>query len=131
MAVSDAILINPGGLTPEQRIVVERHPAVGESICAPLKSLRPMLPIIRHHHERFDGTGYPDGLEGEAIPLAARVLQAADIFDALSTSRSYRGALSVADALAVMQHEAGIGWRDPHLFAEFARLVECGELTGR
>jgi cyclic di-GMP phosphodiesterase len=128
VAVSATIFTNPGPLTPEERIIVERHPVVGETICAPLKSFQPLLPIIRHHHERFDGSGYPDGLQGEAIPLGARVLQAADIFDALSTARSYRGRLSVAEALEIMNRETEKGWRDPYLFAEFSRLVECGEI---
>jgi putative two-component system response regulator len=131
VAVSGTILTNPGPLTPEERILVECHPVVGERICAPLKSLRSLLPIIRHHHEKFDGTGYPDGLSGEAIPFAARVLQAADIFDALSTARSYRGALSDSAAVEIMVREARQGWRDPHLFAEFGRMVGCGELIGQ
>ena len=131
VAVSGTIFSNPGPLTPQERILVESHPVVGERICAPLKSLRPLLPIIRHHHEKFDGTGYPDGLSGEAIPFAARVLQAADIFDALSTARSYRGALPGNLAIQIMEREARQGWRDPRLVAEFRKLVELGELITR
>jgi putative two-component system response regulator len=83
----DAILLKPGPLTAAEREVVRKHPIVGEEICQPLRSLRSVLPIIRHHHERWNGSGYPDGLRGEAIPLTARILQVADVFDALTSDR--------------------------------------------
>src|SRR5947209_16126988 len=88
-----------GTLTVEEIKIVRQHPAVGVSICAPLKSLRRILPGIRHHHERMDGSGYPDGLTGDEIPLMARILQIADIYDALVTDRPYRDALSSENAL--------------------------------
>jgi putative two-component system response regulator len=93
VAVPDHILLKPGPLTAEERKVIEQHPVVGERICAPLKSFRLVLPIIRHHHERLDGSGYPDGLKGERIPLLARLLTTVDIYDALTTDRPYRPAL--------------------------------------
>ena len=83
----DAILLKPGPLTAAEREVVRKHPIVGEEICQPLPSLGSVLPIIRHHHERWNGSGYPDGLRGEAIPLTARILQVADVFDALTSDR--------------------------------------------
>ena len=79
VAVPDAILLKPGRLTPEEWKLVQEHPVVGERICEPLKSFRLVLPIIRHHHEKLDGSGYPDGLRGEAIPITARVLQIVDV----------------------------------------------------
>ena len=93
VAVPEHILLKPGRLTEKERKIMEQHPVIGERICAPLKSFRLVLPIIRHHHERLDGSGYPDGLKGDQIPLTARILSAVDIFDALTTDRPYRKAL--------------------------------------
>jgi putative two-component system response regulator len=90
IAVPDSILLKPGRLTEEEWALIYEHPVVGERICAPLKSFRLVLPIIRHHHEKFDGSGYPDKLRGEAIPVAARVLQIVDVYDALTTDRRTR-----------------------------------------
>jgi putative two-component system response regulator len=124
VAVPDAILLKRGPLEePEWRIMRE-HPAAGERICAPLKSFRLVLPIIRSHHEKFDGSGYPDGLCGEQIPVTARVLQLADVFDALTTERPYKPAQPPAAALRVMAAEVARGWWDPRLFGEFRRLME-------
>lgn len=126
VAVPDNILLKPGPLTPDERRVMEQHTVVGERICTPLKSFRPVLPIIRHHHERQDGTGYPDGLRGEQIPLVARVLQTVDLFDALTTDRPYRKALPQAEALNLMRSEAERGWWDRRLIEEFAGLLAAG-----
>src|ERR1700693_2096162 len=105
IAVPDAILLKPGKLTPEEWMLIYEHPVVGERICEPLKSFRLVLPIIRHHHEKFDGSGYPDRLRGEAIPVTARVLQIVDVYDALTTERPYKHAFSIADALQTMKQE--------------------------
>ncbi len=123
IAVPDAILLKPGRLTAAEWSLIKEHPVVGERICAPLKSFRFVLPIIRHHHEKFDGTGYPDGLRGEAIPVTARVLQVVDVYDALTTDRPYKKAFSVTDALQTMKEEVAKGWWDPHIFDQFERLV--------
>ena len=123
VAVPDAVLLKPGKLTEEEWAVIRQHPVVGERICAPLKSFRLVLPIIRHHHEKYDSSGYPDGLRGEGIPIAARVLQIVDVFDALTTERPYKKAFSTVEALDTMKQEVAKGWWDPKIFAEFDRLV--------
>jgi putative two-component system response regulator len=99
---------------------------VGERICAPLKSFRLVLPIIRHHHEKLDGSGYPDGLRGSAIPVTARVLQIVDVYDALTTVRPYKRAFSIPEALQTMKEEVAKGWWDPQIFDQFERLVKSG-----
>lgn len=124
VAVPDTILLKPARLTAAEKKIMQRHPVVGERICSPLKSFQLVLPIIRHHHEKMNGTGYPDKLKGEEIPLTARVLQIVDVYDALTTSRPYKPALTVEEALAVIKKEVKKGWWDPHVFAEFERLIE-------
>src|ERR1700735_236927 len=126
IAVPDAILLKRGRLTPDEWTIIREHSAVGERICAPLKSFRFVLPIIRHHHEKLDGSGYPDGLRGEAIPVAARVLQIVDVYDALTTDRPYKKAFSITDALQTMKEEVSQGWWDPHIFDQFESLIRTG-----
>jgi putative two-component system response regulator len=123
VAVPDAILLKPGRLTEEEWQVIRQHPVVGERICAPLKSFRLVLPIIRHHHEKYNGSGYPDGLRAEEIPTGARILQIVDVFDALTTERPYKKALSVPEALGIMREEVGKGWWDPKIFDQFEQLA--------
>jgi len=127
VAVPDEILLKPGALNAEETEVIRQHPAIGEDICAPLKSLRRILPVIRHHHERMDGSGYPDGLCGHEIPLMARIVQIADIYDALITHRPYRDALSLEDALETLNREAGYGWLDSSLVWKFSQICRCRE----
>jgi putative two-component system response regulator len=122
VGIPDSILFKPGKLTADEWKVMRSHPARGEEICRPLQSLKPVLPIIRHHHEKWDGTGYPDGLRGEQIPLLARILQVADIYDALTSPRPYKPAYLPARALDVMAEETEKGWRDPRIFNLFAKL---------
>jgi hypothetical protein len=98
------------------------HPARGQEICQHLRSLNPVLPIIRYHHERWDGTGYPDGLRGKQIPLLARVLQIADIYDALTSPRPYKRAYDVKQALRIIEKETEQGWRDPEIVTLFFQL---------
>jgi putative two-component system response regulator len=123
IVVPDAILLKPGPLTAEEILIMRKHPVVGEKICSPLKSMKLVLPIIRHHHEKRDGSGYPDGLRGEEIPLAARILQLADVYDALTTDRPYRKAISSEAALALMDTESGLGWWDRSFFGEFREMI--------
>ena len=123
VTVPEHILLKPARLTPAERKIMEQHPLVGERICRPLKSFQLVLPIIRHHHEKLDGSGYPDGLKGEEVPLAARVLQITDVYDALTTVRPYKRALSPAEALDTMEDEVKKGWWDADVFTAFRELV--------
>jgi putative two-component system response regulator len=123
LAVPEHILLKPGPLTPEERKIMEQHTIAGERICAPLRSFRNVLPIIRHHHEKWDGSGYPDGLKGDQIPLTARILQITDIYDALTTDRPYRKALSQEKAFAIMRDEVKRGWWDGSILDEFEAVA--------
>ncbi len=127
IGIPDAILLKPGGLSEAERARMCEHPVIGERICLPLRLLKRVLPIIRHHHERWDGSGYPDGLAGEAIPLTARILQVVDIFDALRTVRPYKPALSLTTACDALRDEVARGWRDPGVVGPFIELVELPE----
>ena len=124
VAVPDSILLKPARLTRTEQVILRRHPVVGERICAPLKSFQLVLPIIRHHHEKMNGSGYPDGLKGDQIPLTARVLQIVDVYDALTTERPYKRALSIEEALRMMRKEIKKGWWDSKVFDAFERMVK-------
>lgn len=122
ISIPDSILLGTGKLTADQCKVMELHTIRGVEICKPMKSLAPVLPIIRSHHERWDGSGYPDRLEGEAVPLLARILQVVDIFDALTTKRSYKAAFTKEHAMEILKEEAAKGWRDPELVSLFVGM---------
>ena len=98
MGLSETVLKKPAALTREESEEIRRHPILGEEICRPLKSLKDIIPGIRHHHERWDGTGFPDNLAGDAIPLMARILSILDAFDAMVSIRPYRGKRSIEQA---------------------------------
>jgi putative two-component system response regulator len=127
IAVPENILLKAGPLDPEETRIMREHPVIGEKMCAPLKSLRRVLPVIRHHHEKMDGSGYPDGLRGEAVPLKARILQVVDIYDALTTDRPYRGALPPEQALGILFGEADNGWLDASVVWKFSQVCRNGE----
>ena len=107
LAVSNAILEKPGPLTEEEWAVVKRHSDVGARMIEPIEVLSGVVPVVRHHHERYDGTGYPGGLEGEEIPLAARIVAAVDAFDVMLRGRPYRQRHTQAEALEQLSCEAG------------------------
>lgn len=124
------ILNKPGALTEEEFALIRLHPAMGQQICSPLKALQEVGDIIRHHHEKLDGSGYPDGLKGDQVSQNARIVAIADIFDALTTERSYRPALTVEKALDIMKEEAAQGKLDSYLLAEFeAMLFDLGVIN--
>jgi len=124
IAVPDAVLLKPGRLTEAEWQTMRSHVEIGVSICAPLRTLRPVLPIIRHHHEHGDGSGYPDALKDEQIPTLARVFQVVDVFDALTNDRPYRRALPVEQALALQRKETSRGWWDGELFEAFSAMLD-------
>lgn len=124
IAVPDEILKKGSDLTPEQWAVMKLHPVTGENICRPLHSLSLVLPIIRHHHEHSDGSGYPDGLTGSEIPVLPRVLQVVDVYDALRTARSYKPSLTHDLAAQTMREEAERGLWDAELVAEYFSMLE-------
>jgi putative two-component system response regulator len=123
VAVPESNLLKPGRLTPEERKIMEQHPIVGERICAPLHSFRQVLPIIRHHHEKLDDSGYPDGLKGDAIPITARIMTTVDVYDSLTTDRPYRPALSSEQAFSIIHEEVRRGWWDAPLVEELRKLI--------
>ena len=124
IAVPDEILKKGSDLTPAEWAVMKLHPITGENICKPLHSLRLVLPIIRHHHEHSDGSGYPDGLIGPEIPVLPRVLQVVDVYDALRTARPYKDPLSHELAAQTMREEAARGLWDRELVAEYFSMLE-------
>ncbi len=123
IAIPDSILEKTGPLTPRERAFFHQHPRVGCDICAPLKPLAPVLPIIRHHKEHFDGTGYPDGLRGDEIPLKAQIVGIVDVYSALTNDRPFRRAKSQTEAVEIMQHRAAQGIHDPYLISQFCELI--------
>jgi cyclic di-GMP phosphodiesterase len=124
IAVPDEILKKGANLNSEEWAIMRRHPLTGENICRPLKSLRLVLPIIRSHHEHFNGTGYPDHLEGREIPLLARILQVVDVYDALTTTRPYKPALAHDHAADTMRDEARAGFWDPEMVDNFLSMLD-------
>jgi putative two-component system response regulator len=117
-------LQKPGKLTTEEYEIVKLHPSIGWDICKPLKTMLPLLDLIRGHHERLDGRGYPDGLKGDQISVPLRCLSIADVYDALTSDRAYRRALPRAQALKIMREEATLGMWDPRLIDSLSDLLE-------
>jgi HD-GYP domain-containing protein (c-di-GMP phosphodiesterase class II) len=122
VAIPDGILFKPGALDAAERAVMERHPVIGEDIIRDIAFLAPARPLIRHHHERWDGTGYPDGLAGEAIPPQARVFALADALDALTSDRPYRAAVSIDEAREEIV--SSVGQFDPAVLDAFATIPD-------
>jgi putative two-component system response regulator len=131
IGVPDAVLLKPGRLTPIEFEVIKRHTTEGDRLCGSLRTLKLVRPIVRSHHERFDGSGYPDGLMGDACPLLAQIVGIVDVYDALTTDRPYRSALAPATAVAEIESEADRGWRRPDLVRAFVELYRSGQLGQR
>lgn len=126
IGIPDDVLLKPGPLTSEERAVMQRHTIIGEALCGNLRVLRPIRPIVRHHHERCDGSGYPDGLAGDAIPLLAQLIAIVDVYDALTSNRVYRAATTSGAALSELRAEAKRGWHRADLVDAFGELVARG-----
>ena len=105
VGIPDAVLLKPGPLTAEEMDLMKRHPEIGENLCAPLQSLRHVRAIVRSHHERLDGSGYPDGLRGDAVPVLAQLVGIVDVYDALTSRRPYRDALAPGEAARQLRQE--------------------------
>jgi putative two-component system response regulator len=127
IGVRDAILTKPGPLTRAEWADMRLHPLIGERICEPLAVSRAFGPIVRNHHERWDGRGYPDGLRAEDIPIGARIVGVVDAFDAMIHARPYRAPRSVDQALAELRRGSGAQF-DPALVPVFIRLIRDGEV---
>lgn len=123
VGIPDAVLLKKGTFTPEEREIINQHVLIGEKICQPLRTMRGVIPIIKYHHERWDGTGYPEGLMGDEIPYLAQVFQIIDIYDALTNERPYKQAYSSEEALKIMREETDKGWRNPQLMEQFAEFI--------
>ena len=124
VAVPDAVLLKPAALTPAEFEQMKLHTVVGDRICRELRLLYKVRPIIRHHHERLDGSGYPDGLRGSAIPLLAQIMSVVDVFDALTVVRPYRQPMTAARAFEELEQEVRRGWRDAILVREFIAIQQ-------
>jgi len=123
LGIPDAILLKPAKLNEQEWALMKEHTNIGADLCGSLRSMQHTQAIIRHHHEKWDGSGYPHGLSGEQIPLLARVFQIVDVFDALTSARPYKPAWTVDKAIAMMQEETARGFWDPKLTAVFADIV--------
>lgn len=123
MGIPEAILQKADILTPEEKDILSWHPAYGYDLLSPIQFLKRALDIPRHHHERWDGSGYPDGLKGEQIPLSARIFAVVDVYDALTSPRPYREAWSHADALALIRDQSGVHF-DPVVVRYFLSFIE-------
>jgi putative two-component system response regulator len=128
VGVPDAILLKPARLTPAEYGVMKDHAIIGDRLCGELRSLRSVRPIVRHHHERLDGSGYPDGLQGDRIPLLAQIMAIVDVYDALTTSRPYKAAVSADRAFEELAVEAKRGWHRQDLVDAFVGLGRRGVL---
>lgn len=124
VGIKDSVLNKPGKLTPEELAHIRTHPSKGYEICKNLRSFQNYLPLIRSHHERYDGRGYPDGLEGDNIPILARVCAITDTFDAMTTDRSYRTGIAPVDAVAIMEKEIHSGQWDSKILKKFIDIVK-------
>jgi putative two-component system response regulator len=123
IAVPDGILLKPGPLDAIEQERIRAHPGAGSDLVLGLRSMELVRPIMRHHHEKWDGSGYPDGLKGEAIPLGARIISVVDVFDALHTDRPYKSALSRSDTVSLLIRETDAGYWDPRIVDTFLDVL--------
>ncbi len=123
LGIPDSILLKNGPLSDDEWVIMRQHTIIGAELLQTLKSMNLTLPIVRNHHERWDGGGYPDGLKGEDIPLLARIFQIADIYDALASERPYKKAFSTEKIISILDEETQKGWRDPTVVAVFRAIL--------
>jgi putative two-component system response regulator len=123
IAVPDGILLKPGPLDPVEQERIRAHPGAGSDLVLGLRSMELVRPIMRHHHEKWDGSGYPDGLKGAAIPLGARIISVVDVFDALHTERPYKAALPRSEAVSLLIRETDAGYWDPKVVETFLEIL--------
>ncbi|HEY9739420.1 MAG TPA: two-component system response regulator [Coleofasciculaceae cyanobacterium] len=129
VGIPDAVLLKKGKFTPEEREIMNQHVMIGEKICMPLRTMRGVIPIIRYHHERWDGSGYPEGLVGDEIPYIAQIFQIIDIYDALTSERPYKRAFTPTEALDIIAQETEKGWRNPKLVEQFTEFVKSTQMV--
>jgi putative two-component system response regulator len=128
IAISDLILNKPGRLSPEEYEHMKSHSSVGSDLLRPMRTLERVFPLVRHHHERLDGSGYPDRIGGKEIPLLVRITSVVDIFDALHTKRAYKEAFPVEKCLTILREEAAKGWWDRDVVEALGKALDQGPL---
>jgi putative two-component system response regulator len=128
LAIPPMVVLRAGPLEPEEFDRVKSHTVIGDELCRGLRSLQTVRPIVRHHHERLDGSGYPDGLRGDEIPLTAQIIGVVDVFDAVTHERPYQLTRSAADAVKLLREHVELGWRDRRIVEAFANIVGSGHL---
>jgi len=129
VGIPDAVLLKTGALTEVETLQMRQHPIIGDALCGQMRSLQAVRPIVRHHHERQDGTGYPDGLRGDAIPWLASVISVVDSYDAMTTERPYKRAKTPDQACAELREEALKGWKHPAIVEALVALQLSGVLA--
>ena len=130
LAIPDTVLRKPGALDPQEYELVKSHPVIGDQLCAHLRSLQPVRAIVRHHHERLDGSGYPDRLRGDEIPLVAQIIGLVDVYDAITTTRAYQQVRSADQAVEILRDQATRGWRRHDITDAFISMIQSGTIGG-
>jgi putative two-component system response regulator len=128
LAIPPALLQRPGPLEPEEFAMVKSHTVLGDDLCRNLRSLQTVRPIVRHHHERLDGSGYPDGLQGNEVPVLAQIIGVVDVYDAVTSRRPYQPVQSADEAVQLLREQVERGWRQREIVEAFAGIIRCGQL---
>ena len=129
IGIPDSVLLKTGRLSAAEYEQIKQHPVIGDRLCGGMRSLRQVRSIVRHHHERLDGSGYPDQLKGDAIPLLAQIMSIVDVYDALTTERPYKRAMTPAEAFEELMAEAQRGWRRQDLVETFVAVVRSSPIA--
>ncbi len=131
IGIPDSVLLKTGRLSAAEYEQIKQHPVIGDRLCGGMRSLRQVRSIVRHHHERLDGSGYPDQLKGDAIPLLAQIMSIVDVYDALTTERPYKRAMTPAEAFEELMAEAQRGWRRQDLVDTFIAVVRSSTIAAQ